>query len=107
VHRTRRAHRFQRLRRHAASRIFALAFIALILVPFTAPFPTYQFDAAHGRPYDALPKEFKDKLGSDDGLVLPSECQVTVPALTAHFILPTLRSDQISNQQLRHTVLRV
>jgi hypothetical protein len=87
--------------------MLACAFIALILVPFTAPFPTYHFDAAHGRPYDVLPKEFKDKLGSDDSLVLPSECQVTVPALTAHFIRPTLPSDQISNQQLRHTVLRV
>jgi hypothetical protein len=87
--------------------MLAMAFIALILVPFTAPFPTYHFDAAHGRPYDVLPKEFKDKLGSDDGLVLPSECQVTVPALTVHFIRPALRSDQVSNQQLRHAVLRV
>ena len=86
--------------------MLATAFIALILVPFTAPFPTYHFDAAHGRPYEVLPKEFKDKLGTDDSLVL-SACQVTVPALTAHFIRPTLRSDQISNQPQRHTVLRV
>jgi hypothetical protein len=87
--------------------MLAMAFIALILLPFTAPFPTYHFDAAHGRPYDVLPKEFKDKLGSDDSLVLPSECQVTVAALTVLFIRPALCSDQISNQQLRHAVLRV
>lgn len=85
----------------------ALAFITLILVPFTAPFPTYHFDAAHGRPHDVLPKEFKGKLGSDESLVLPSDCPITLPALTAFFIGPPLCSDQFSNQQLRHTVLRV
>ncbi len=87
--------------------MLAVAFIALILVPFTAPFPTYHFDSAHGRPYDVLPKEFKDKLGSDDGLVLPSDCSVPVPSLTTCFIGPSVRSDQVSDQQLRHTILRV
>jgi hypothetical protein len=95
------------LRRHATSRIFAVAFITLILLPFTAPFPTYHFDSTHGRPYDVLPKELKDKLGSDDSLVLPSDCPVTLPVLTTRFIGPSLRSDQSSSQQLRHTVLRV
>jgi hypothetical protein len=107
VHRSRRADRFQCLRRHAASRIFAFVFITLILVPFTAPFPTYHFDAAHGRPYDVLPKELKDKLGSDERLILPSDCPVTLPALITRFIGPSLRSDQISNEQLRYTILRV
>ena len=107
MHRTRPAHILQRLRRHTASRAFALAFIALILVPFTAPFPTYHFDAAHGRPYDVLPKEFKDKLGSDETLVLPSDYLIALPTLATHFISPFLRSDQTSTPQQRHTVLRV
>lgn len=87
--------------------MLAFAFITLILVPFTAPFPTYHFDSAHGRPYDVLPKELKDKIGSDESLVLPSDCPITLPLLTARFIGASLRSDQISNQQMRHTVLRV
>jgi hypothetical protein len=86
--------------------MLAVAFIALILVPFTAPFPTYHFDAAHG-PYDVLPKEFKDKLGSDESLILPSDCPITLPALETHSISPFLRSDQISNPQLGYTILRV
>jgi hypothetical protein len=107
VPRSRRADRFQSLRRHAASRIFAFAFITLILVPFTAPFPSYHLDSAHGRPYDVLPKEFKDKLGSDESLVLPSDCPITLPALVALLIGPAVSSDQIANHRQRHTILRV
>jgi hypothetical protein len=87
--------------------MFAFAFIVLILVPFTAPFPSYHLDSAHGRPFDVLPKESKDKLGSDDSLVLPSDAPVWLPALAARFIGPSLPSTQLSNQQLRHAVLRV
>ena len=87
--------------------MFAFAFITLILVPFTAPFPTYHFDSAHGHPYDILPKEVKDKLGSDESVVLPSDCAVTLPALVALVVGPSRSSNRVSGYQLHHTVLRV
>jgi hypothetical protein len=99
--------RFVLLRRHAVARFFSLAFIALILLPFTAPFPTYELDSAHGHPYDALPKEFKNKLGSDESLILPSDCRLLLPALTDLFVEPFLCSDQLSDHPLHHTVLRL
>jgi hypothetical protein len=95
------------LRRHAVAKLFAFAFIALILVPFTAPFPTYQLDSTHGHPYDALPKEFKNKLGSDETLILPSDCLLALPALTEVFVGSFVCSDQVSDHPLYHTVLRL
>jgi hypothetical protein len=107
VHRSRRELRFVLLRRHAVARLFAFAFIALILLPFTAPFPTYQLDAAHGHPYDALPKEFKNKLGSAETLILPSDCRLSLPALSDVFVGPFLCSNQVTDHLLHHTVLRL
>ncbi len=107
MHRSRRAPRFVLLRRHAVAKIFAFAFIALILLPFTAPFPTYQLDSAHGHPYDALPKEFKNKLGSDETLILPSDCRLSLPALSDVVVGSFVCLDQISDHPLHHTVLRL
>jgi hypothetical protein len=107
VHRSRRAHLFVRLRRHAIARLSAVAFIALILLPFTAPFPTYQLDPAHGHPYDALPKEYKNKVDSDDGLILPSLGDAAIPALGQIAVQPLVRSNPIVDPPLQHTVLRL
>jgi len=100
--------RFRRLRQHAIAKLSAIAFIALVLMPFTAPFPTYQLDSAHGSPFDApLPKEFKNKLDSDDGLILPSIDCTCVPGLSAVTIRPLLLSNLIVGPSLQHTVLRL
>jgi hypothetical protein len=107
VPRSRRAQRFARIRRHAIAKLSALVFIALILLPFTAPFPTYRLDAGHNRPYDALPKEFKNKLDSDDGLILPADIRIALPALCELPVLVFANSHQISSQPLHHTILRV
>ena len=107
MHRSRRAHFFVRLRRHAIARLSALAFIALILLPFTAPFPTYHLDPGHGQPYDALPKEYKSKLDSDDGLVLPVDDCLGVPALRQVIARSFLRSSLTVEPPLQHTVLRL
>jgi hypothetical protein len=107
VHRSRRAHFFVRLRRHAIARLSALAFITLILLPFTAPFPTYQLDPAHGHPCDALPKEYKNKLDSDDGLILPSVGDGGIPALSQIIIRPIRSSNPIVDPPPQHTVLRL
>lgn len=107
MHRSRPATRFVLLRRHAVAKIFAFAIVALILVPFTAPFPTYQLDLWHGHPYDALPKESKSKLESDDTLILPSDCPLSVPALSEVFVSSFVCSDQIADHPLHHAVLRL
>jgi hypothetical protein len=57
-----RVHRFARVREHALSRLCAAWFIVLILVPFTAPFPTFHLtDTSGGHSHEALPKDLKDK----------------------------------------------
>jgi hypothetical protein len=95
------------LRRHAIAKLSALAFIALILLPFTAPFPTYWLDQGHSRPYDALPKDFKNKLDSDDGLILPADVSVSLPALAELPVRVFSHSHQIASYPLHHTILRV
>jgi hypothetical protein len=107
VHRPPRGERFQRLRRHAASQMFALAFITLILVPFTAPFPTYRVDRGHSRPYEALPKEFKNKLDSDDGLILPTDVTVSLPALCELPVRFLPFAHQVTSHLIHHVILRV
>lgn len=107
MHQTRRAHFFVRLRRHATARLSALAFITLILLPFTAPFPTYPLDPQHGHPYDALPKEYKNKLDSDDGLILPALGDAAIPALSQVAVRPFRRSNPIVDSPPQYTVLRL
>ena len=107
MQRSRRTPRLVRLRQHAIAKLSALAFLTLILLPFTAPFPTYQLDPAHGRPYDALPKEFKNKLESDEGLILPSDCSLSLPALCAISIRRFVRPHQSTDHPPQHTILRV
>ena len=66
-----------------ASRIAAITFIALVLTPFTAPFPTYFLtDASSSHPCDALPKDIKDKIGSDDVACAPPVYLLVAPVVT-------------------------
>jgi len=60
-----RARRFLETRAHGVSRLFAFALIVLILLPFTAPFPTCELSGAQkSRPCDAVAKDkgFEDHL---------------------------------------------
>jgi hypothetical protein len=55
-----------RLRSLAISRLSALSLIVLILLPFTAPFPTFQLvHPSDSPPYDDSLKDVKEKVGSD------------------------------------------
>jgi hypothetical protein len=107
VPRSRRAPRFVRLRQHALARLSAITFIVLILLPFTAPFPTYHLDHARSDPYEAVPKEFKNKLESDDALILPADCALLLPGLSEISALQSLCSNQVVNYPVHHTVLRL
>ena len=104
---SRRADRFHRLRKHAIARVCAMWFIALILLPFTAPFPTYQLDGANSHPYDALPKEFKNKIDADDGLIVPADVRLAVPAFASLALSWFLPSDRVAAHTLQHTILRL
>ena len=105
--RSRRAHRFVRLRQHAVAKLSAVTFVVLILLPFTAPFPTYHPDHAHDRPHEALPKEIKNKLDGDGSLVLPSDCRLLLPAWSAIIVRPSTCSSQFTDHPVHHTVLRL
>src|SRR5262249_36363758 len=75
-----RARRLFEMRTHGISRFCALALIALILLPFTAPFPTCELGGAQKtRPCDAVAK---DK-GSEDNLVLVDAGFFAPPVLIA------------------------
>jgi hypothetical protein len=108
MHGRTRSRRLGRLRQHALSKVCAAWFITLILLPFTAPFPTYQLDhSSNGFPYDAIPKEVKDKIGSDDELALPSGWSVVPVTLNIVFARPVLVFNQTSRYPPPDTVLRL
>ena len=74
------ARRFLETRRHGVSRLFALALIVLILLPFTAPFPTCELGGAQkNRPCDAVAK---DK-GFENDLVPVAAWSFTLPVPVA------------------------
>jgi hypothetical protein len=75
-----RARRLCEARTHGVSRLFALTLIVLILLPFTAPFPTCELGAAQkSRPCDAVAK---DK-GFEDQLLPVAAWSFTLPVLVA------------------------
>jgi len=75
-----RARRFLETRAQGVSRIFALALIVLILLPFTAPFPTCELGAAQKtRPSDAVAK-YK---GFENNLVPVTAWSLALPVLVA------------------------
>ena len=107
VPRSRRAFHFVRLRQHALARLSAITFVVLILLPFTAPFPTYHLDHGRSDPYEATPKEFKNKPASDEALILPSDCRLGLPGLSEIFALQSRVSRQVVSHSIRHAVLRL
>jgi hypothetical protein len=108
VHGGTRSRRLGRLRHHALSKVCAAWFITLILLPFTAPFPTYQLDrSSNGFPFDAIPKEVKDKIGSDDELALFSRCFVVPVTVSVGLARSVHVFNQTNSYPPRHTVLRL
>jgi hypothetical protein len=100
--------RLERLRRHVISKVWAVWFIVLIVLPVTAPFPTYQLHhSSNGSPIDAIPKDLKDKVGSDDEVAVSSSWS-SVPetwnVVTAGYLPPLSRRERRS---LQYTVLRL
>jgi len=108
VHQRKGAHRVARLRQHSLSKLWALSFVVLILLPFTAPFPTYQLETSStGHPYEATPKDVKDKAASGDDLALPSEWVLVPPTLHVVDGRYLTRPTHPEGQPTQHTVLRL
>jgi hypothetical protein len=85
------------------SRLVALALIALILLPFTAPFRTCELDRPHKtRPCDVVAN---DKL-LEDGVVPVATCSLIPPVLVAPAVLSS-HLQPADFERLRHTNLRL
>jgi hypothetical protein len=94
------------LRRHTISRVCALWIVALILIPFTAPFKTYELrGSSHdASSHDGLPK---DKAATDEKLAgLPHASQFAPPLRIVVVSLVTRRTDG-GHHQPRSTILRL
>jgi hypothetical protein len=101
----RQACTFSALRGHTISQIAALVFLTLILVPFTAPFKTFELPSAHhSGSQDGLPK---DKVGSDDKLVPRSAESLVPPALQILTVRTAARRHQIQAPPFRSAILRI
>jgi hypothetical protein len=98
---------FERLRRHAISKASAVWFIILILLPVTAPFPSYQFQhSSDGFPIEATPKDL-NKIGADDELAVPSGWSLVSPALTVVMAPYVPLLEHSGRHQPSHAVLRL
>ena len=85
----------------------ALWIVALVLIPFTAPFKTYELagspqDAASS--HDGLPK---DKVASDEKLAGLSHVSEFPPPLCVVVVSLVARQTDTGHHQLRSTILRL
>lgn len=93
------------LREHTISKICAFVFLALILVPFTAPFRTFELPNPNGdRSHDGLPN---DKIGSDEKLVALPGASVGPAPLTIATVKAAIRPRQIQEPPRRSAILRI
>ena len=100
------ARTFDRVRRHAFSKICTLWIVSLILLPFTAPCKTYELASSrtdHGS-HDGLPK---DKIATDEKAVSQSDHSRVPPALDIIVDNPFTRPHPIEAPRLQPTVLRL
>jgi len=105
VLRTTRRQRFAGLRAHVASKLSAMTFIVLILLPFTAPFRSYDLTQATSHT-DALPKDIKEKTDSEC-VVTPATWSLPLPVLTASVAEGRAESHPLDTLPFRHVALRL
>jgi hypothetical protein len=101
----RKGRTFGGVRRHPISRVCAILSIALILIPFTAPFKTFDLGSpTSGHSQDGLPK---DKTDSDNKVGEPVHVFLVTRALSATSSLPFVRPEQVQEHPLQRAVLRL
>jgi hypothetical protein len=99
-------HRFAGLRAHVVSKLSALTFVVLILLPFTAPFRSFDLAQSSSHASDALPKDVKDKAGPE-GAIVPATWSLLSPVLTAAVAQPQPQSHPLDSLPFRHVALRI
>jgi hypothetical protein len=105
VHRCRSAKTIISLRRHRISRICAVWLVTLILLPFTAPFKTYDLgNSASDHPLEWL---LKDNTDSDDKLAPPSDWFLIRPALNIVSPAPSDLLSWIEEHKSQYILLRL
>jgi hypothetical protein len=96
---------FASVRRHPISRVCAIWSIALIVIPFTAPFKTLDLGSpTSGHSQDGSPK---DKTDSDNKVGEPVHVFLVTRAPSATGSLQFVRPDQIQEPPLQRAVLRL
>jgi hypothetical protein len=107
VRRKERGRGVVRLRNHAVSRLSALSLIVLILLPFTAPFPTFELDRQSDSPPDnASLKDVKGKVGSDAQIGISGH-SIVPPASSVAVAIDLVHSNRSILPTLHHAVLRI
>jgi hypothetical protein len=105
VHRCWRGRRIISLPRLTISRICALWLITLILLPFTAPFKSYDLaNSTSDRSHDGLPK---DKTDSEQKVAGPSDWFLFPPARNTIVVKHFARLSLIEEHPLQSTILRL
>src|SRR5262245_30917666 len=100
--------RLVRQRCDAIPKACALTLIALILLPFTAPFPTYDLrDWLRGQSHDALPQDLKDRIEADDESALPTNSLLVSPVLSIIALRDDMRPSRPEAQPQPYAVLRL
>jgi hypothetical protein len=108
VHPRMGARRLEHLRQHAISKATAVWSIVLILLPVTAPFPSYRLQhSSDGLPINALPKDLQDKIGSDDELAVPPRWSLVQATLIVAVADCTPPVKQTTRHSAECTVLRL
>lgn len=101
-----RQQRLAGLRAHLVSKLSAITFIVLILLPFTAPFRSFDLTRTPTHASDALPKEVKDKTGSECAL-LPAHWSASAPLPETAPVESHRCPDSLDERPLRHVALRI
>ena len=105
MHRAGRGPRIGSLRHRAIAKISAACLIVLSVLPFSAPFKTFDFVTHHGNGPDGSPP--KDKIDSGDESVGVVDTSLIPPTLKAVVVAPFTRSSQLDSHPPASTVLRV
>ena len=92
------------MHRLAISKIAAVTLLALILLPFTAPFKTYELSSPQDQSFDQL---VKAKFGADDKLVGVTESSPIPQALNIVVSSAPRLINQVDQPQVHSTVLRL
>jgi hypothetical protein len=93
------------LRYSFISKLVALWFVVLIVLPFTKPFPAFDDGAPFGKPVNSQDLKTSDKLSSDAAVA--AAVPAPLPPITTFVIRTEVRNVVAFRHPAVHTVLRL